>query len=252
MLRHRIIPILLLKNGRMVKTIRFDKYRDVGNPITTARIYDAQRADELVFLDIEASDENRGFLTDTLRQVSRECFMPFGAGGGIKTIADIKMLLASGADKVVVNTAAFDRPDFIPEAAAVFGSSTIVASIDVRNKPDGKYEVYVQGGNRATGLDPIAYVKKMEALGAGEIILMSIDREGTMTGPDILLIRSVADAVAIPIIAGGGVATIDDFRRIYDDGHASAAAAGSIFHFTDQSIIKTRTHLANQGVHLRP
>ena len=250
MLKKRIIPVLLLKDGRLVKTIKFDKYRDVGDPVKTAMIYDAQRADELVFLDIEASEKNRGTLCDVVKRVSEECFMPLGIGGGIRTVEDIRLILQSGADKVVINTAAVENPEFIKEAARVYGNSTIVVSVDVKEK-ESKYEVFTHGGSKATGLDPVDWAKEVEKLGAGEIIITNIDRDGTMEGLDISLIRSIADAVNIPVICAGGAANIADFERGYVEGHAAAVGAGSIFHFTDQSIIKMRRHLVNEGVNLR-
>lgn len=246
MLKYRIIPTLLLKDGRMVKSRQFGNYRDVGNPVTTARVYDAQRADELVFLDISASHEKRGVLFDILKKVSEECFMPLGVGGGIRSVEEIREILKAGADKAIVNTAAYEVPGLVREAANVFGSSTIVASIDVRN---GK--VWIKGGTVDTGEDPVAYAQKMEEEGAGEIMLTSIDRDGMMNGYDIGLIRSVADAVSIPVIASGGVGTLEDLKKGIEDGHASAVAAASIFHFTDQSPIKARKYLFDHGVAVR-
>ena len=251
MLKYRIIPILLLKNGRMVKTIRFGSYRDVGDPIKTAKIYDAQRADELIFLDIEASREKRGTLIDVVREVSKECFMPFGVGGGIRDLEDIRLLLRGGADKVVINTIAVEDPDFITKAAEKFGSSTIVVSIDVRKNKDGRYEVFTNGAGKATGLDPVDWAKIAVERGAGEIIITDADRDGTMEGLNIPLIRSVADSVNVPVIAVGGVANLQDFQNAFTEGGAQAVGAGSIFHFTDQSIIKTRGYLFNEGINVR-
>lgn len=251
MLKNRIIPVLLLKDGRLVKTIRFDSYRDVGNPITTAKIYDAQRADELIFLDIGASKENRATLVEIVKEVSAVCFMPLGVGGGIRTLDDIRTLLHSGADKVVINTAAFEESGFIEAAAERFGSSTITVSIDARKKNDGSYEVYVRGATKATGYAPVTWAQIVEKRGAGEIVITAVDRDGTMEGLDVPLIRSVADAVQVPIIAAGGVSSLADFQKGFEEGHASGIGAGSIFHFTDQSIIKTRTHLVNSGINVR-
>jgi cyclase len=250
MLKFRIIPILLLKNGRMVKTISFGDYRDVGDPIKTAKIYDAQRADELIFLDIDACKENRNTMMEIVREVSKECFMPFGVGGGIRSIEDIRTLLHGGADKVVINSYAVENPDFIKEASGVFGSSTIAISIDVRNK-NRKNEVFTSSASKSTGLDPVEWAKKVEEYGAGEIIINDADRDGKMQGLNMKLIRDVADAVSVPVIAVGGVATLKDFQDAFENGHAQAVGAGSIFHFTDQSIIKTRRYLVNEGVNVR-
>jgi cyclase len=252
MLKNRIIPSLLLKNGRMVKSIRFGDYRDTGHPVTTARVYDAQRADELIILDISASTEGRNILFDIIREISRECFMPLGVGGGIRSVEDIRLLLKNGADKVIINTAAVEVPGFINYAATVFGSSTIVVGIDARKLPNGEYEVYTHGATKPTGKDPVSWAKEVETMGAGEIYLMAVDRDGTLEGLDLPLIKSVADAVGIPVIAAGGVGTLDDFRKGIEEGHASAVSAASIFHFTDQSPIKTRKHLVNLGVNVRP
>jgi len=250
MLKTRIIPSLLLKDGRMVKSVRFGGYRDVGHPVTTAKIYDAQRADELIFLDISASREGRRTLFDYVRQVAEECFMPLGVGGGITSIEDIRELLKSGADKVVINTAAVENPELIRKAASRFGSSTIVVSIDVKKTPDGKYEVFTRGATAATGLDPVIWAKEAQNLGAGEILITSVDQEGTLAGYDTALIRSVAEAVSIPVIAHGGAGKLSDFKEAIAAG-ASAVAAASIFHFTDQSPIKTRKYLHDAGVSVR-
>ncbi|MBI1812549.1 imidazole glycerol phosphate synthase subunit HisF [Candidatus Peregrinibacteria bacterium] len=252
MLKNRIIPSLLLKNGRMVKSVRFERYRDVGHPITAAKIYDAQRADELIILDITASQEKRDILFEIVREISAECFMPLGVGGGIRSVADIRMLLRCGADKAVINTAAVEVPGLIGEAAAAFGSSTIVVSIDARKHGSGTYEVFTHAATKATGKDPVAWATEVVARGAGEIFLTAVDRDGTMEGLDLALIRSVADAVSVPVIASGGVGTLEDFKRGIVDGHASAVSAASIFHFTDQSPIKTRKYLVDQGLHVRP
>lgn len=247
MLKYRIIPTLLLKDGRMVKSRQFGNYRDVGDPVTAARVYDAQRADELVFLDISASQEGRGVLFDIIRRVSEECFMPLGVGGGIRSVAEIRELLKAGADKAIINTAAYEVPGLIQDAAEMFGSSTIVVSIDMKNGT-----VWIKGDTVDTGENPVAYAKKMEAEGAGEIMITSIDRDGMMNGYDIDLIRSVADAVSIPVIASGGAGSLEDLKKGIEDGHASAVAAASIFHFTDQSPIKARKYLFDRGIAVRP
>jgi len=247
MLKKRIIPSLLLKDNRMVKSVRFENFRDTGHPLTAARIYDAQRVDELVVLDIFASREGRGIHADVVTQMSEECFMPLCVGGGIRSVESIRMLIGKGADKVAITTAAVECEGFLQEAARIFGS----ANIDVRAGRHGGYEVFVRGGTQATGLDPVVWARKAQELGAGELFLTSIDRDGTMEGLDIPLIRSVVDAVTIPVIAAGGVGTLDDFRIGMEEGGASAVSAASIFHFTDQSPIKVRKYLVDRGVHVR-
>lgn len=251
MLKLRIIPLLLLKNGRVVKTKQFGEYRDVGDPVTAARVYDAQRADELIFLDIAASGEGRKIFLDIVRAAAEECFMPLGVGGGIRTLEQMKELFHNGADKVIINTAAFDVPNLVNQAAEKFGSSNVVVSIDAKKSSTGSYEVYVEGGKKSTGLSPVEWAKSVTKAGAGEIMITSIDREGTMTGLDLELIRTVADAVTVPVIASGGVGSLADFKDGFNSAHASAVAAGSIFHFTDQSPIMTRNYLLNQGVIVR-
>jgi len=252
MLKKRIIPSLLLKDDRMVKSVQFGNFRDTGHPNTAARIYDAQRVDELLVLDITASREKRGIHTEIITRMSEECFMPLCVGGGIRSIDDITFILSKGADKVSLNTAAVECEGLMEVAARTFGSSTIVVSIDVRQHEDGCYEVFIHSGTVATGMDPVTWAKTAQEKGAGEILLMSIDRNGTMRGLDIPLIRSVTEAVSIPVIAAGGVGTLEDFRRGMEEGGASAVSASSIFHFTDQSPIKTRKYLADRGVNVRP
>ncbi len=250
MLKIRIIPSLLLKDGRMVKSVRFGGYRDVGHPVTTAKIYEAQRADELIFLDISASQEGRRTLFDYARQAAEECFMPLGIGGGIRSVEDIRELLKGGADKVVINTAAVENPELIRKAALRFGSSTIVVSIDVKKNVKGNYEVFIKGGTKSTGLDPVIWAKQAEELGAGEIFITSIDKEGTMSGYDLDLLRVVSQAVLIPVIAHGGAGKLSDFKEAIEAG-ASAVSAASIFHFTDQSPIKARKYLFDAGINVR-
>lgn len=235
----------------MVKTIKFNEYRDVGNPITTAKIYDAQRADELIFLDIDGDSKNRNVLLDIVKEVSTCCFMPFGVGGGIRTVDDIKFILLNGADKVIINTAAFEDKNFISEAANIFGSSTIVVSIDAKKNDKGEYEVFTRRATQATGMDPVSWAKEVVRRGAGEIVITSVDRDGTMEGLDMDLIESVNKAVNVPVICSGGVKDLDDFKQGYEEADISAVAAGSIFYFTDQSIIKTRRYLSNKGVNVR-
>lgn len=246
MLKKRIIPSLLLKNGRMVKSVRFGNYRDTGHPLTAARIYDAQRADELIVLDISASTEGRSTLFEVIRQISDECFMPLCVGGGVRTLDDIRTLLKGGADKVSICTGAMEVDGLIERAAEKFGSSTIVGSIDFRSNG-----VFVRGGAKAAGIDVLTWAKTLEDKGAGEILLTSIDRDGTMKGLDIHMIRSVVDAVSVPVVASGGVGTLEDFEKGMLEAGASAVSAASIFHFTDQSVIKTRKYLVNHGVNVR-
>jgi cyclase len=250
MLKKRLIPVLLLKNGRMIKTKQFDKYRDVGNPITAAKIYDAQWADELVFLDILASIEERKNLIQIIDRVSEECFMPLTVGGGVKTIEDIKTLLNAGADKISINSAAVENPEFIKEASKKFGSANIVVSIDYKNV-DGKNLVFTHGGKKQTNLDPVEWAKEVEKLGAGEILINCIDRDGMMNGYDIETIKKIANSVNIPVIACGGAGTLQDFADAINIGQASAVAAGSLFHFTDQNLIKTRSFMKERGLSVR-
>ena len=211
MLKKRIIPVLLLKNGRLVKTIQFDKYRDVGNPVATAKIYNAQRADELIILDIEASAENRGALCGIIKEMAEECLMPLGVGGGVRSLDDIRLLLLNGADKIVVNTAAVEQAGFVRQAAEKFGSSTIVLSIDYRTDSTGQPRVFIRGGKQPTVLDPVDFAKKMVAEGAGEIVITSIDRDGVMQGLDIPFIKKMVSAVNVPVICCGGVGSLSDF-----------------------------------------
>jgi cyclase len=251
MLKVRLIPTVLLKDGRMIKTKQFGEYRDVGNPRTVAKVYDAQHADELIFLDITATTEERNFLLDTITAVAEECFMPLTAGGGIRTIEQARQLLQHGADKVAINTEAVRRPGFITELAKKFGRSTVIVSIDYKKNASGKIEVFTERGQKATGLDPVVWAKEAEAKGAGEILLTSIDREGMMSGYDLDVIRAIADSVSIPVIASGGAGSIDDLVKGITEGHASAVSAASIFHFTDQGIFKAHSHMKEAGLSVR-
>lgn len=254
MLRIRIIPILLLKDGRMVKPVKFGAggQRDVGAPVTTARIYDSQDADELIFLDIAATAEGRAFLLATLREVAKNCFVPLTAGGGVRTIEDFRQILKAGADKVSINTAALENPELIAEAAGLFGSQAVVVAIDCKLNASHGYEVFSGGGKKATGLDPVAWAKKAAGLGAGEILLTSIDREGTMLGYDLDLVGAVAEAVPIPVIAHGGAGSRQDFADVLQKSGASAAAASSVFHFSDSNLSQVKTFLFNAGLPVRP
>jgi cyclase len=250
LLKTRLIPKLLLKNGRNVKGVRFINLRDVGHPVTNARIYDAQGADELLFLDITATTENRSILYDIISRTAEEVFMPFCVGGGIRTTNDIRRLLLAGADKVSLNTAAVEEPQFVEEAATSFGAQCIVVSIDFR-RVDDRCEVFTHGGTRSTGLDVRAHAKRMEGLGAGEILLTSIDRDGTMSGYDLEATRCIANELRIPVIASGGAGSLQDLVDGINIGHASAVAVGSLFHFTDQSPIKAKSFMKVAGVEVR-
>jgi cyclase len=251
MVKVRLIPTLLLMNGRLIKTKQFKTHRDVGNPATVAKVYDAQRADELIFLDITATIDDRRFLLETIREVAQECFMPLTAGGGVRTTAHASELLHNGADKVALNTAAVENPALIAELAQKFGRSTVLVSIDYKKNPEGKNEVYTHRGRQATGLNPVEWALEVERRGAGEILLTCIDRDGMMEGYDIPTIRAVADAVDIPVICSGGVGTLQDLVDGILEGHGSAVAAASIFHFTDQSIFKAHSHMLQKGLSVR-
>lgn len=233
----------------MVKGTQFGGYRDVGHPVTTAKVYDAQGADELLFLDIAASGEDRATLFDVVSRTAAECFMPVTVGGGVRTTADVRALLLAGADKVSLNTHAVLRPELIAEAAAAYGRQCVVVSIDVRGSREGV--VWTHGGRQPSAWGPVAWAQRAAALGAGEILITSIDREGTRQGYDLELVRAVADAVDVPVIASGGVGRLDDFVAGVREGHASAVAAASLFHFTDQSIIKARAYMRQAGLPMR-
>jgi cyclase len=250
MLKKRIIPKLLLKNGRNVKGVKFVHLRDTGHPVTNARIYDAQGADELMFLDITASAENRSILYDIIARTAEEVFMPFCVGGGVRTVEDIRNLLLAGADKVSINTAAVENPTLIADGARLFGVQCIVVSIDFR-RHGRRCKVCTHGGTVATDLDVLDHVRRMADLGAGEILLTSIDRDGTMEGYDLEITRAVADAVNVPVIASGGAGTLQHLVDAVHEGHASAVAVGSLFHFTDQSPIKARAFMRVAGVDVR-
>jgi len=239
MYRPRVIPILLLKGKGLVKSIKFKDYNYIGDPINAVKIFNDLRADELVFLDILASKEKRKISLDFVRNVGDEANMPFAVGGGIKTIEDIKEVVNAGAEKAIINTYAVENPEFIKEASDVFGSSTIVVSIDVKKKRFGKKQVYVLGGSKSTGLNPVTFAKKVEEMGAGEIIINSIDNDGLMEGYDLELVKEVSEAVTIPVIACGGAGSYNDFNQAVIGSHASAVAAGSMFvyHGTRKAVL---------------
>jgi cyclase len=250
MLKSRIIPKLLLKDGRCVKGKRFVELRDVGHPVTNARIYEAQGADELLLLDIAASSEGRPPLLDVVTQAAREVLMPLCVGGGIRNVADIRALLLAGADKVAINTAAVRNPAIIEDGAKLFGSQCLVVAIDFRRVGD-EGEVFTHGGAEPTGLDVLDQARRLADAGAGELLLTAIDRDGTMTGYDLEITQAVAGAVSVPVIASGGAGTLAHLAEAIQEGGASAVAVGSLFHFTDQSPIKARTYLRGAGVEVR-
>lgn len=251
MLKKRIIPCLLLKNGRCVKGINFSNHRDVGYPVTNAKIYDAQGADELIFLDITASKEKRDILLDIVAKTADECFMPLTVGGGIRTLEDIEKLLRAGADKVAINTIAVENPKFITWAARKYGKQCIVVSVDYKANQKGENEVYTHSGMKSAFIHPLNWAKKVSELGAGEILLTSIDKEGTRSGYDINIIRKISDEVDIPVIASGGVGSLEDLKKGIKEGHASAVSLANIFHFTDQNVIKARNYLNTEGIAVR-
>ena len=254
MLTKRIIPCLDVKDGRVVKGVNFVGLRDAGDPVEAAEAYSEQGADELTFLDITASSDNRGILLDVVAKTAERVFMPLTVGGGVREVADIRNLLNAGADKVSINTAAVNRPDFVREAAERFGSQCIVVAIDARRVPDSDpqvWEVYTHGGRNATGIDVIEWAQKLEQFGCGEILLTSMDCDGTKDGYDIALTRAVSDAVDIPVIASGGVGNLEHIREGLVEGGASAALAASIFHFKEYTIIECKEYLRDHGVPAR-
>src|SRR5579863_8317039 len=252
MLKVRVIPCLDIKDGRVVKGVNFVALRDAGDPVEQAVLYDAQGADELCFLDITASHENRGILLDVVRRTADMCFMPLTVGGGVRTLEDIRALLLAGADKVSINTEAVRRPQFVREAAEKFGTQCIVAAIDAKETAPGRFEVFTHGGRSATGLDAVEHARKLVGFGAGEILLTSMDRDGTRKGYDLGLTRAVADAVGVPVIASGGVGGLGDLVSGVLEGHASAVLAASIFHFGEATIGDAKAQLAAAGIPVRP
>jgi len=250
-LKVRLIPCLDVKDGRTVKGVNFVSLRDAGDPVEQARLYDRAGADELCFLDIGASHEGRELLYDAVKATAEQCFMPLTVGGGVRSSEDVRRLLLAGADKASINTAAVERPELVREAAERFGSQCIVVAIDAKRAGAGRFEVFTHGGRRPTGLDALAWAERMAEYGAGEILLTSMDRDGTRQGFDLELTRLVADRVSVPVIASGGVGSLDHLVEGAKEGHASALLAASIFHFGEFSLSDAKAHLARHGIPVR-
>jgi imidazole glycerol-phosphate synthase subunit HisF len=251
MLKTRLIPCLDVKDGRVVKGVNFVNLRDAGDPVECAKAYDAAGADELCFLDITASHEDRGILLDVVQRTAEACFMPLTVGGGVRTLDDIRALLLAGADKVSINSAAVANRQFVREASEKFGAQCIVVAIDAKQTGKGRWEIFTHGGRRPTGIDAVEYAKEVAALGAGEILLTSMDRDGAKNGFDLALTRAVADSVTIPVIASGGVGALDHLVEGVREGRASAVLAASIFHFGEFTIGQAKRHMAKAGVEMR-
>ncbi len=251
MLKVRVIPCLDVKDGRVVKGVNFTHLVDAGDPVEQARVYDAAGADELTFLDITASAEDRSPLYDAVKRTAEQVFMPLTVGGGVRTVDDIRTLLLAGADKVSINTAAVSRPEFVAEAASRFGSQCIVVALDAKAVAPGRWEIFTHGGRKATGLDAIDWARRMAEAGAGELLLTSMDRDGTKSGFDLALTRRIADAVPVPVIASGGVGTLDHLVEGVLEGHASAVLAASIFHFGIFTLAEAKARLAAAGIPVR-
>ena len=251
MLKIRIIPCLDVHGGRVVKGVYFVDLVDAGDPVEQATIYDEQGADELCFLDITATHEGRESMYEVIRRTAEVCFMPLTVGGGVRETEDVRKLLLAGADKVSINSAAVKRPEFVAEAAEKFGRQCVVVAIDAKRNGRGQYEIFTHGGREPTGIEAISWAERMTELGAGEILLTSMDRDGTKQGFDIELTRAVADAVSVPVIASGGVGTLDHFVAGIKDGHASAVLAASIFHFGEHTIAEAKAYMRASGVPAR-
>ena len=251
MLKARLIPCLDVKDGRVVKGVNFVDLRDAGDPVEIAKAYDAAGADELCFLDITATHENRGIIFDVVQKTAEACFMPLTVGGGVRSLEDIRKLLLAGADKVSINSAAVANRDFVRQAAEKFGSQCVVVAIDAKSVAPGKWEIFTHGGRKPTGIDAVSFAKDVTSLGAGELLLTSMDRDGTGKGFDLALTRTIADAVTVPVIASGGVGNLDHLVEGIRDGHAAAVLAASIFHFGTYSIGQAKRHLSANGIPMR-
>ena len=251
MLKTRVIPCLDVKDGRVVKGVNFVDLIDAGDPVEQARIYDAEGADELCFLDITASSDNRDTIFDVVARTAEACFMPVTVGGGVRTLEDIRKLLLAGADKVSINTAAVKNPDFVREAARKFGSQCIVVSIDAKSTGPDKFEIFTHGGREPTGIDAVSFAKQMVEYGAGELLVTSMDRDGTQSGFNIPLTKTIADSVHVPVIASGGVGTLDHMVEGVRDAHASAVLAASIFHFGTYRIREVKDYMKAAGIPVR-
>ncbi|MGI3167746.1 imidazole glycerol phosphate synthase subunit HisF [Pseudooceanicola sp. C21-150M6] len=251
MLKTRIIPCLDVADGRVVKGVNFVDLRDAGDPVDAARAYDTAGADELCFLDIHATHENRGTMFDVVTRTAEQCYIPLTVGGGVRTVQDVRNLLLAGADKVSFNSAAVANPDVLAEAADHFGSQCIVCAIDAKTVAPGKWEIFTHGGRKPTGIDAVEFARLVAAKGAGEILLTSMDRDGTRAGFNLEMTRAIADAVPVPVIASGGVGTLDHLVEGVTKGHASAVLAASIFHFGDHTIREAKEHMAAAGIPMR-
>ncbi|MEE9313910.1 MAG: imidazole glycerol phosphate synthase subunit HisF [Rhizobiaceae bacterium] len=255
MLKTRIIPCLDVKDGRVVKGVNFVDLIDAGDPVEAAKAYDAAGADELCFLDITASSDNRETIFDVVSKTAEHCFMPVTVGGGVREVADVRKLLLAGADKVSINTAAVNDPDFVARAADKFGNQCIVVSIDAKRvskqDEDDRFEIFTHGGRNATGINAVEFAQLMVAKGAGEILLTSMDRDGTKDGYNLPLTRAIADSVSVPVIASGGAGTLDHLVEAVTEGHASAVLAASIFHFGTYTVAEAKTHMAQAGIPMR-
>lgn len=252
MLSCRIIPCLDVNAGRVVKGIRFQELRDAGDPVAIAKAYEQQGADELVFLDITASHEGRGIMRKVVEETADTCFMPLTVGGGLRTVEDIRAMLQAGADKVSLNSSALKTPELVREASERFGASCIVVAVDARRKSGGGWEVYSHGGRHPTGRDAIEWIQQVADMGAGEILLTSMDQDGTQAGYELNLTRTAAEAVTIPIIASGGAGNLDHLAEVFGEGKASAVLAASIFHFGTHTIPEAKEYLQSKGIPIRP